>query len=249
MKNIADKEISELTRNIQAARLRVSDISSAIGKKYYEQKKDAPEAEYVQMFNDMRAAENQIEQMETRIKFLNGIVVCTNCKTDNSVNSSFCAACGSRLPHTYTADGANRCSRCGNIINPGQLFCGNCGQKVENVQQPAAQAPIAQQPAAQAPVAQPAAVQEAVPSAEQVQPIAPEAVAQPEEQIQPVIQAEAEQTEESRQTAEAVCEAAAALSGTESISQGEAARCCPSCGAPVKAADALFCAECGTKLR
>ena len=85
------------------------------------------------MFADLKATEEQIEQMNTRVKFLNGIVVCTNCHSDNSVNAAFCSVCGSRLPHTMVADGANRCTRCGNIINPGQMFCGVCGTKVENI--------------------------------------------------------------------------------------------------------------------
>lgn len=264
MKNNADKEINELTRNIQAAQARINAISAAIGRAYYMQKKDSPEPEFVQMFSDMAAAEKQVDQMQTRIKFLNGIVVCTNCKADNSVNSAFCAACGSRLPHTFTADGANRCSRCGNIINPGQLFCGNCGQKVENAQQPA-------------PAPMPASAPAQTPAAETVS--APEPIAEPTPVItepEPVpVQPEMSLSEEAAVTAEPAEQSVTESVPVEAVPapdtaawetanepevseirtedewqpKPEAVRCCPNCNTPVKVADALFCAECGTRLR
>lgn len=260
MRNNADKEINDLTRNIQATQAHMNDISLAIGRTYYAQNRDNdPGAEYVQMFNDMKAAESQIDQMQTRIKFLKGIVVCTNCKADNSVNSAFCANCGTRLPHTFTTDGANRCSRCGNIINPGQLFCGNCGQKVEGTQ-PAPMEPVAaqeqvvqeqvvqeQEQAVQEPVSE-QPVQPVIPESSSSfmpeaamtveqgveQPIAPEQISAPQESIpqETVIQETAGQEEVSGETV-----------------SDEAARFCPNCGAPIKVEDAMFCAECGTRLR
>ncbi|MCM1307163.1 MAG: zinc-ribbon domain-containing protein [Butyrivibrio sp.] len=258
MKNVADKEISELTKNIQTAQMRITNISAAIGRAYYMQKKEAPEPEFAQMFADMASTEKQIEQMQTRIKFLNGIVVCTNCKADNSVNSAFCAACGSRLPHTFTADGANRCTRCGNIINPGQLFCGSCGQKVENAQsapapqpEPAPAAAAEPTPApvvAAAPTPMPAAAAEPAP--------APVPVAEPVQIPNPAENAAVQTAQEQTFFAEA----AAAAENTEQTAQenaceqftepqNEAAACCPNCGTPIKVMDALFCAECGTRLR
>lgn len=248
MKNVADKEIGDLTRNIQAAQARMNNICTAIGRAYYADRKDNPEPAYVQMFNDMEATEKQIEQMQTRIKFLNGIVVCTNCKADNSVNSAFCAACGSRLPHTFTADGSNRCTRCGNIINPGQLFCGSCGQKVEAAPQPVP-APVT----AAAP--EPAPVAEAVPQAEpviatppQLEPIPvpmPEPIPVPQPEPIPV----PEPAVEFAAAAEPVPEAVTVPALEYEQPQSEGVMCCPNCKTPIKAADALFCAECGTRLR
>ena len=132
MRSNADREINDINRNIQAAQMRINEIYAAIGRTYRAETEN-PQGAYIQMFADLKATEEQIEQMNTRVKFLNGIVVCTNCHSDNSVNAAFCSVCGSRLPHTMVADGANRCTRCGNIINPGQMFCGVCGTKVENM--------------------------------------------------------------------------------------------------------------------
>lgn len=262
MRNYADREINDLSRNIQSAQMRMNDIFITIGRTYYNENSNAPQGAYVQMFADLKAAEEQIEQMNTRIKFLKGVVVCTNCKSDNSVNSAFCSVCGTRLPHTFTSDGANRCKNCGNVINPGQLFCGSCGTKVDSEaakpQQPsrseqgfstlaqpeaAPQEPIAQPEAAsQEPIAQPAAASQepiAQPEAASQEPIAqPEAASQ-----EPIAQPETAASQEPIVQPEAAV--------PEAIPQPEPVvqqRVCPNCGSPVRASDALFCAECGTRL-
>lgn len=203
MRSNADREINDINRNIQAAQMRINEIYAAIGRTYRAETEN-PQGAYIQMFADLKATEEQIEQMNTRVKFLNGIVVCTNCHSDNSVNAAFCSVCGSRLPHTMVADGANRCTRCGNIINPGQMFCGVCGTKVENI-------PVQ-------PEVQP-------------QPQFNEAPAQPE--VQPQVNEIHEAVTEEMQVTEP---------------QEAKQRVCPNCHTPIEADDAVFCAECGTRL-
>ena len=199
MRSNADREINDINRNIQAAQMRINEIYAAIGRTYRAETEN-PQGAYIQMFADLKATEEQIEQMNTRVKFLNGIVVCTNCHSDNSVNAAFCSVCGSRLPHTMVDDGANRCTRCGNIINPGQMFCGVCGTKVENI-------PV------------------------QPQPQFNEAPVQPE--VQPQVNEIHEAVTEEMQVTE-----------PQEVKQ----RVCPNCHTPIEADDAVFCAECGTRL-
>ena len=220
MRSNADREINDINRNIQAAQMRINEIYAAIGRTYRAETEN-PQGAYIQMFADLKATEEQIEQMNTRVKFLNGIVVCTNCHSDNSVNTAFCSVCGTRLPHTMVADGANRCTRCGNIINPGQMFCGVCGTKVENI-------PVQPQPQPQFNGA-PAPAQPEV----QPQPQFNEAPLQPEAQPQP----------QSNEIYEAVTEEMPAAEPQEAKQ-----RVCPNCHTPIEADDAVFCAECGTRL-
>lgn len=225
MRSNADREINDINRNIQAAQMRINEIYAAIGRTYRAETEN-PQGAYIQMFADLKATEEQIEQMNTRVKFLNGIVVCTNCHSDNSVNAAFCSVCGSRLPHTMVADGANRCTRCGNIINPGQMFCGVCGTKVENI-------PVQPQPQFnEAPV--------------QPQPQFNEAPVQPEVQPQPQfneVQVQPEVQPQVNEIHEAVAEE---MQVTEP--QEAKQRVCPNCHTPIEADDAVFCAECGTRL-
>ena len=199
MRSNADREINDINRNIQAAQMRINEIYAAIGRTYRAETEN-PQGAYIQMFADLKATEEQIEQMNTRVKFLNGIVVCTNCHSDNSVNAAFCSVCGSRLPHTMVADGANRCTRCGNIINPGQMFCGVCGTKVENI-------PVQPQPQFN------------------------------EVQVQPEVQPQVNEIHE-------------AVTEEMQVTEPQEAkqRVCPNCHTPIEADDAVFCAECGTRL-
>lgn len=225
MRSNADREINDINRNIQAAQMRINEIYAAIGRTYRAETEN-PQGAYIQMFADLKATEEQIEQMNTRVKFLNGIVVCTNCHSDNSVNAAFCSVCGSRLPHTMVADGANRCTRCGNIINPGQMFCGVCGTKVENI-------PVQPQPQFnEAPV--------------QPQPQFNEAPVQPEVQPQPQFNEAPAQPEVQPQVNEIYEAVTEEMQVTEP--QEAKQRVCPNCHTPIEADDAVFCAECGTRL-
>lgn len=236
MRSNADREINDINRNIQAAQMRINEIYAAIGRTYRAETEN-PQGAYIQMFADLKATEEQIEQMNTRVKFLNGIVVCTNCHSDNSVNAAFCSVCGSRLPHTMVADGANRCTRCGNIINPGQMFCGVCGTKVENIPvQPQPQfneAPARPQPQFNEAPAQPQPQFNEAPAQSEVQPQPQfnEAPAHPE--VQPQVNEIHEAVTEEMQVTEP---------------QEAKQRVCPNCHTPIEADDAVFCAECGTRL-
>ena len=225
MRSNADREINDINRNIQAAQMRINEIYAAIGRTYRAETEN-PQGAYIQMFADLKATEEQIEQMNTRVKFLNGIVVCTNCHSDNSVNAAFCSVCGSRLPHTMVADGANRCTRCGNIINPGQMFCGVCGTKVENI-------PMQPQPQFNETPVQP-------------QPQFNEAPVQPEVQPQPQFNEAPVQPEVQPQ----VNEIHEAVTEEMQVTEPQEAkqRVCPNCHTPIEADDAVFCAECGTRL-
>ena len=244
MRSNADREINDINRNIQAAQMRINEIYAAIGRTYRAETEN-PQGAYIRMFADLKATEEQIEQMNTRVKFLNGIVVCTNCHSDNSVNAAFCSVCGSRLPHTMVADGANRCTRCGNIINPGQMFCGVCGTKVENIPvQPQPQfneTPV--QPGVQP---QPQFNETPVQPGVQPQPQFNEAPVQPEVQPQPQFNEAPVQPEVQPQ----VNEIHEAVTEEMQVTEPQEAkqRVCPNCHTPIEADDAVFCAECGTRL-
>ena len=148
MKNTGNREIDDLQRRYQELSVQNSSVFAAIGKSFYDQNCNNPAPEYAAQFASIKEAAEQMKQIDTRIKFLNGIVVCSKCNLENSVNSSFCAGCGTRLPHRTFSDGANRCPNCGNMIAQGQRFCGTCGAQVPQAQEaPAPQ--VAPQPAPQ----------------------------------------------------------------------------------------------------
>lgn len=145
MKPTGNREIDELQMKYQELAGKNNGIFTAIGKLYYEKNSKNPSPEFAEHFAALNDSVDQMKKIDTRIKFLNGIVVCSNCGIENGVDSSFCAGCGTRLPHTYNNDGANRCGNCGNIVKPGNKFCGTCGAQVTVVEPTPVAEPVAAQ--------------------------------------------------------------------------------------------------------
>src|ERR1700675_4771359 len=51
-----------------------------------------------------------------------GVVICSNCQTENAPGTKFCKECGTRL--------GLACATCGNALLPDAKFCGECGTPV-----------------------------------------------------------------------------------------------------------------------
>lgn len=130
MKNTGNREIDDLQARYQDLVNKTNGVFTYIGKMYYEQNAENPGPGYAEHFAVLKDSVEQMKKIDTRIKFLNGIVVCSKCGLENGVSSSFCAGCGSRLPHTYANDGVNRCNNCGASVKPGSKFCGTCGSVI-----------------------------------------------------------------------------------------------------------------------
>ena len=217
------KELNDIARDFQLSQSKCQEVYNAIGKKYFELNRENPGEEFTQMFTQLEELLKRQENMEARRKFLNGIVVCTNCKADNGVNLSFCASCGTRLPHKSAAvdDGNIRCVNCGNILNPGQAFCGNCGTK-------------APEPKVVEPVAPPTPVA----------PVVQEAPAAPVEA--PVQNTEEAATAEPTQTVAAADEPKVYTTPEENVSTDVT---CNKCQTVISNPAAIFCPNCGNKVR
>ena len=153
MKNNANynitKELSDIARDYQAAQVRCQELYATVGKQFFEANRGDVPQEYSESFSQLEETLRRLDNMDARRKFLNGIVVCTNCKADNGVELSFCASCGTRLPHKNApvADGGVRCVNCGNVLKQGQAFCGVCGTKApEQKSEPVAELPKVEAP-------------------------------------------------------------------------------------------------------
>ena len=251
MKNNVNRELNDIARDFQASQMRANELYNAIGKAYFNKAKGNPDEEFMQMFSELENILRQQEQIETRRKFLNGIVVCTNCKADNTVELSFCASCGTRLPHKMAPvdDGRVRCVNCGNIMQPGQAFCGNCGTKApapETTPAPVAATPVEPVAVPEPPVATEAVEPVVVPTAEKPVEVVPETVVveTPAEVVtEPV--AEAPVAEEIAATEAMVAEAPK----EEFYSSPEEFKIfCGNCGTMITNPEAAFCPNCGNRI-
>lgn len=254
MRNNINRELNDIARDIQASQTKANEIYNAIGRAYYAKAKGNPDEEFRQMFADMDTIIKQQELMETRRKFLNGIVTCTNCKSDNNVELSFCANCGTRLPHKVTPveEGQVRCTNCGNVMKAGQAFCGSCGAKAPQAAQPAAEVSQAPQPVVEAqPVGEvPQAVSQPTTPIAEVSQVAQTPV-QPVTETQPIVepQQEPQQVEApvTLEESKPVVSPAKEETVAQPIQQ-EVKLSCPNCGTVVNNPEAVFCPNCGNRL-
>ncbi len=244
MRNNINRELNDIAKDIQASQAKANEIYNAIGRAYYAKAKGNPDEEFRQMFADMDTIIKQQELMETRRKFLNGIVTCTNCKSDNNVELSFCANCGTRLPHKMTPvdEGQVRCVNCGNVMKIGQAFCGSCGAKAPQTApqpiQPTAEKPQAEpQPVVSAAEVSQAALETPVSSVVDAPP-----VIEVSEPISQSVEA-AVTSEESKPTVSLAKEEPV----TDMVQQ-EVQLSCGNCGTVVNNPEAVFCPNCGNRL-
>lgn len=258
MRNNINRELNDIARDIQASQAKANEIYNAIGRAYYAKAKGNPDEEFRQMFTDMDNIIRQQELMETRRKFLNGIVTCTNCKADNNVELSFCSSCGTRLPHKVAPveEGQVRCVNCGNVMKVGQAFCGSCGAKAPQAEPTPVAAPQAPQPVVESqapqqvveptPVAQP--IVEATPVAPQPVEQAP-VVEQPATPVVEVVQPTVQSVEAPviSEESKPVVNLAKEETVAENVPQ-EVKLSCGNCGTVVNNPEAVFCPNCGNRL-
>jgi len=135
-------------------------------------------------------------------------------------------------PETPRAPAGKRCPNCGEALDEDAVFCGNCGAKVAGPLPPPETA-AAPEPAPPAP---------APPAGEAAVETPPAETGAGEEQRQPAQEPEAAETPPEAEVQEPA--------GEEAGAGGEApGRICPGCGAHISDESAVFCPECGTKVR
>ncbi|HIW14423.1 MAG TPA: zinc ribbon domain-containing protein [Firmicutes bacterium] len=265
MKKMA--EISRLNSEINSAEDRIRQICNEVGAYVVNNNLYTEDKMIADAHERIRAIREQTAANQAKVYELKGMVPCKKCGNMVSTSSRFCDKCGAPVevpvPAQPQAPAGPVCVNCGAPLEPGALFCGNCGTR-QPAAQPAPQAapqpapaPVAEEPAApvQPPVTEPQAPAVQEPTAGGVcvccgsplepgapfcgvcgmrQDVAPAAEV-PTEPEMPVAPVEPEQP-----AAPEVPVAPEAPAATAAI--------CPCCGAPLEPG-APFCGNCGMKVQ
>ena len=137
-KNFAD--VTKLNGMISDEEKKIAVLYSNIGKAYYAQHKDDPNAEVIESITAVNECFKAIEQYKEQITQIKQSKqqakggVCENCGAAISENASFCTSCGTPVvrrqeqPANNAAAGA--CPNCGKPIAQGSKFCTGCGSKL-----------------------------------------------------------------------------------------------------------------------
>lgn len=143
-KEIAD--IAKLNSNISEEERTIESLYNQIGKYYVEKYGNNCDEECKSLVNNIKEAEEKIQDYRMQIQEIKGVIRCPNCQTDIPEHSQFCNVCGYKLETNLveetncdeikisevTCD--NKCAACGAVLESEALFCPECGTKVEENQ-------------------------------------------------------------------------------------------------------------------
>lgn len=130
---------AKLNSQINTAKNNIKKTYEDMGKYYYDNRGSISTAELDRMCGEIDKLNDEIHDLELKVKLAKGIVPCSNCGADVSVNSSFCANCGAKVvmptPAESVPEGKKKCAKCGSIEDADTRFCSQCGTKMpEEVQ-------------------------------------------------------------------------------------------------------------------
>ena len=107
-------EIARLTSVIDTEEKMVAQSYAQIGKTYYENHKNDPDAECAAQIALVSKSQEKIAQWREQIQKIKGIVKCPQCGADVPYSSQFCGVCGTRIVRPEAPLPELRCGgRCG----------------------------------------------------------------------------------------------------------------------------------------
>lgn len=135
-KNFAD--VTRLNSEISEKERKITQLYQTIGQTYYQNHSQAPEPEYRQAVEEIRALLTEIAQHQEEIKQIKGIVKCPSCGADVPLQAAFCNSCGARMtpgaPPAPPAEEGRVCPVCGAAVAEGNQFCTHCGSRLNHAE-------------------------------------------------------------------------------------------------------------------
>ena len=133
LKNVSDS--ASISSRITKEQDSLAYYYSELGKAYYKNHKDAPEADVAEICKYIDQTIVNIANLEAEKDRVNGVMRCPQCATELPANSRFCTGCGYKFQAAEeapqsTAQKPAFCSNCGTPTTPGSAFCSNCGSKI-----------------------------------------------------------------------------------------------------------------------
>lgn len=126
-------EVSKMNAEIAEQEKKENAAYYQMGKLYFSKHQHDAEDEFVAQINMVIDAENKIKECRHQISVVKGVVVCPGCGAENPIGSSFCVSCGKAIPKDASPLDETKmlCPNCGATISKGVRFCTSCGKPVE----------------------------------------------------------------------------------------------------------------------
>lgn len=97
-------EVRQFNARIHEEKKLLNSVYMEIGKKLYQQYKDAPLEGFQDEFHRIEERFTAIEVYADQVRKIRGVRLCPNCNTEVSVTEKFCSNCGSKLPEIITIE-------------------------------------------------------------------------------------------------------------------------------------------------
>lgn len=91
-------EIRQLNGKVNDAKKQINNLYIEMGKKLYEQYKEAPFAGFETEIQTINEKNDLIEQLKEQIRVVKGVVLCPCCNMEVAENERFCSNCGNKMP-------------------------------------------------------------------------------------------------------------------------------------------------------
>lgn len=141
--NQNESELRKCNDRFKELEGKIAAAYGEIGKKFYEENKDArlQESMYQELVNSVTAMYKEQNVIEKKILALQDLRKCAKCGNVLSLDSVFCNKCGARLeklPQEIFGGNAEQtmqtnpiCAACGAPLENDAVFCSVCGAKVK----------------------------------------------------------------------------------------------------------------------
>ena len=90
-------EVLQLKAQINSEKGKVKELYAAIGAVYLKKNRENEEDEYKMFFPEIEKVLVRIEELESKVKELEGTRVCSSCKAPLHKGDAFCCRCGAAV--------------------------------------------------------------------------------------------------------------------------------------------------------
>ncbi len=100
-------EVRQLNNKVSDTKKQINNLYTEIGKKLYEQYKEAPFSGFETEIETINEKSDLIEELKEQIRKVKGVVLCPCCNMEVGEKERFCSNCGNKMPEVVNPDEAD----------------------------------------------------------------------------------------------------------------------------------------------
>lgn len=97
-------EVRQLNNKVSDTKKQINNLYTEIGKKLYEQYKEAPFSGFETEIETINEKSDLIEELKEQIRKVKGVVLCPCCNMEVGEKERFCSNCGNKMPEIVNPD-------------------------------------------------------------------------------------------------------------------------------------------------